>query len=218
MVAEILRVPCLTEDQWEQASLPVKLAGLGVNQTKVIAGPAYLGSCCLTKDLVAALLKRESSSFEPSDVKELLAAHEAATGITHELSSLSEAKKVQQLLSTERHEATFDRLKTKLGVRSHNLMLACSMSHASDWLLAPPIPGLGLGLQSDAFRTALKFRLSMPLFDKPFPCPALSSSSGTACDAQMDPVATTVLRFCFATTTSATFSVTQLGLLASQRL
>jgi hypothetical protein len=37
MVAAILRVPCLTEDQWDQASLPVKLAGLGVNQTKVTA-------------------------------------------------------------------------------------------------------------------------------------------------------------------------------------
>jgi hypothetical protein len=63
MMAENLRVPCLTEDQWEQASLPVKLSGLGVNQTKVIAGPAYVGSCCLTKDL-AALLKQSSSSFE----------------------------------------------------------------------------------------------------------------------------------------------------------
>ena len=30
MLAEILRVPCLTEDQWEQASLSVKFAGLGV--------------------------------------------------------------------------------------------------------------------------------------------------------------------------------------------
>jgi hypothetical protein len=185
MVAEILRVPCLTDDQWEQASLPVKLAGLGVNQTKVIAGPAYLGSCCLTKDLVAKLLKQESSSFAPSDVKELLAAHESATGIAHELSSLSEQKKVQQLLSSERHKATFERLKSTLSVRSHNLMLACSMPHASDWLLAPPIPGLGLGLQSDAFRTALKFRLSMPLFDKPFPCPALSNC-GAACDDLMD--------------------------------
>ena len=29
MVAEIMRVPCLTEDQWEQASLPVKFADLG---------------------------------------------------------------------------------------------------------------------------------------------------------------------------------------------
>jgi len=60
------------------------------------------------------------------------------------------------------------------------------MPHASDWLLAPPIPGLGLGLQSDVFRTALKFRLSIPLFDAPFPCPALSSSEGNVCGAVMD--------------------------------
>ena len=134
MIAEILRVPCLTEDQWEQAS--VKLSGLGVNQTKV--RPAYVGSCCLTKDLVAALLKHDSSSFEPSDVKGLLATHEVATDISHELVALSDSKKVQHLLSSERHEAAFKRLKSKLGVRTHNLMLVCSMSHASDWLLAPP--------------------------------------------------------------------------------
>ena len=92
MIAEILRVPCLTEDQWEQASLPVKLAGLGVNQTKVIAGPAYVGSCCLTKDLVAALLKEDVSSYEPSDVKGLLATHEVVTGISHELAALSDTQ------------------------------------------------------------------------------------------------------------------------------
>ena len=42
VVAEILRVPCLSDDQWDQASLPVKLSGLGVNQTKVIASSAYM--------------------------------------------------------------------------------------------------------------------------------------------------------------------------------
>ena len=185
MVAEILRVPCLSEDQWEHASLPVKLAGLGVNQTQVIAGPAYVGSCCLTKDLVATLLKRDKSSFEPSDVKELLAAHESATGVSHEVASLSADKKVQQMLSSERHKATFKRLRSQRGVRFSNLMLACSMAHASDWLIAPPIPGLGLGLQSDVFRTALKFRLGMPLFDAPFPCPMLSADR-VACGDQMD--------------------------------
>ena len=53
LVAEILRVPCLTEEQWDQASLPVKFAGLGVNQTKVIAASAYVGSCTRTQELVA---------------------------------------------------------------------------------------------------------------------------------------------------------------------
>ena len=32
MVAEVLREPCLSDDQWDQASLPVKLSDLGVNQ------------------------------------------------------------------------------------------------------------------------------------------------------------------------------------------
>ena len=150
---------CLADDQ----SLPVKLSGLGVNQTKVIAGPAYVGSCALTKDLVAALLGREAASFEPDGVTELLSAHEAATGTSHTLPSLASEKSVQHKLSTERHKALFERLKAKASIRSQNLMLSCTMPHASDWLLAPPIPGLGLGLQSDVFRTALKYRLGIPV-------------------------------------------------------
>ena len=185
MVAEILRVPCLSEQQWDQASLPVKLAGLGVNQTKVTAASAYVGSCTLTKDLVVALLGRDADKFEPAGVSALLSAHEAVTGKAHTLSSLCDEKSVQQKLSTERHTALFEDLKGKSTVRSHNLLLACSMPHASDWLHAPPIPSLGLGLQSDCFRTAMKFRLGVPLFDAPFPCPA-RGSDGKACGSQMD--------------------------------
>ena len=170
MVAEIVRVGCLGEDQWEQASLPVRLTGLGVNQTKVIAGSAFVG-CALTKDLVAQLLGQDAATYEPDGVSELLAAHEA-TGNSHDFVRLSRMTSVQQLLSTERHESILSDLKSRSSTRSQNLMLACSMPHASDWLLAPPVPGLGLGLQSDVFRTALKFRLGIPLFDAPFPCPA----------------------------------------------
>jgi hypothetical protein len=151
----------------------------------VIAGSAYVGSCILTNDLVAALLQRDASSFEPAGVTDLLSAHEAATGTAHTLASLSSEKSVQQKLSTERHESLFRLLKTKSSIRSQNLMLASSMPHASDWLLAPPIHGLGLGLQSDVFRTALKFRLGLPLFSEPFPCPALSSD-GKVCASEMD--------------------------------
>ena len=35
ILAAILRVPCLSEDRWEHASLPTRFAGLGVTQTKV---------------------------------------------------------------------------------------------------------------------------------------------------------------------------------------
>lgn len=183
ILATILRLPCLTEDQWEQASLPIKFAGLGVNQTKVVAGAAYVGSCVLTCDLVAALLKRKK--YEPSGIAELLAAHEEATSVGHDLAELSTQKSVQQLLSSERHEVMFQKLMAKSSPRSNNLMLACSMPHASDWLLAPPIAGLGLALQSDKFRTALKFRLSIPVYAEPFPCPALNNA-GQPCGDEMD--------------------------------
>ena len=152
----------------------MKSAGLGVNQTKVIAGSAYVGSCALTRDLVAALLGVAEDLYEPTGVTELLSLHETATGASHDFESLSTTPSVQQLLSTERHMAMYTQLRAKVSVRSQNLMLASTMPHASDWLLAPPIPGLGLALGSDCFRTALKFRLGMPLFSEPFPCAAVT--------------------------------------------
>src|SRR5688572_10325189 len=69
-------------------------------------------------------------------------------------------KSVQQLLSTERHETNLARLKPRSSIRSQNLMLTCSRPHASDWLLAPPVPGLGLGLH----RMSFVFYFSMCLF------------------------------------------------------
>ena len=120
MVAEILRVGCLGEDQWEQASLPVRLSGLGVNQTKVIAGSAFVGSCALTKDLVAQLLGQDAATYEPDGVSELLAAHETATGNSHDFVRLSRMKSVQQLLSAERHETILSDLKSKSSMRSQN--------------------------------------------------------------------------------------------------
>ena len=128
----------------------------------------------LTRDLVAALLKRHPPDFVPSAVQDLLNAHELGTGVKHEFAELSEKQQVQRILSNEQHKATSDRLKAKGDTRTNNLMLACAMPHASDWLHAPPIPALGLNIPSSAFRTAMKFRLGLPLYDGPFPCPATS--------------------------------------------
>ena len=55
---------------------------------------------------MAALLKRDASSYEPSAVSELLSVQESATGTLHDFSNLSSKQSVQQLLSTERHEAS----------------------------------------------------------------------------------------------------------------
>ena len=125
---------------------------------------------------------------------------------------------VQQLFSTERHMAMHTQLRAKVSVRSQNLMLASTMPHASDWLLAPPIPGLGLALGSDCFRTAVKFRLGMPLFSEPFPCTAVTRVVSFVIAKWISMVimrfaATTELRLCFVTTAFATFLATRHELL-----
>lgn len=91
---------------------------------------------------------------------------------------------VQESLSDERHSTTFERLKER-NPRSRNLMLACSMPHASDWLLVPPVPALGLGMRSENFRVAMKFRLGIQVVNRAFPCPA-KTADGKECGEMFD--------------------------------
>jgi ubiquitin carboxyl-terminal hydrolase 44/49 len=185
ILEKILRVPCVADDVWEHASLPTRFAGLGVTQTKAVAAAAYVGSCALTHDLVCSMLKRDPSSFLPSSIEELLLAHEASTGLSHEFDDLCGTSHVQRRLSDEQHQAMLARLKARANTRTQNLLLACTMAHASDWLLAPPIPGLGLSLRSENFRAALKFRLGLPLFEPGLQCPA-TSKAGVVCGEELD--------------------------------
>jgi hypothetical protein len=93
-------------------------------------GVSIVGSCALTRDLVAALLGQVS--YEPTGVAGLLSLHEAATGTAHDFESLSTTPSVQQLLSSERYSAMYTQLRAKVSVRSQNLMLASTMPHVSD--------------------------------------------------------------------------------------
>ena len=123
------------------------------------------GSCALTHELVCALLDRDPAESVPSGVAQLLEEHAENTGLPHEFQDLCEAGHVQRLLSDEQHGALLKKIKVRSSARMKNLLLACTMPHASDWLHAPPIPGLGLSLKTDVFRTAVKFRLGMPLME-----------------------------------------------------
>ena len=125
-------------------SVGARFAGLGVNKTQVIAGSAYVGSCALRKDLVAELLQQEASTLEPLGVSELLSAHEAATGASHDFDELSKKQSVQQLLSTERHKATLSEDECAFSEPG-----ACVFDASCQWLVVRQ--GLGLGLLPTAF-------------------------------------------------------------------
>ena len=187
ILEKILRVPLLPEDAWEHASLPTRFAGLGITQTRTVAGAAYMGSCALTYKLVAAMLDVDPAVYVPDGIEELLAQHEASTGVSYNWERLCTYERVQRLLSDELHQAILGRLRTRSTPRMKNLLLACTMGHSSDWLLTAPIPGLGLTMPSHTFRTALKFRLGIPLFEPGLTCPVTSRKQpGKVCGEALD--------------------------------
>jgi hypothetical protein len=121
MLATILRVPCLGVDTWEHASLPTRFAGLGITQTKTVAGAAFVGSCALTHKLVAGMLGADAACVPP-EVIDLLAAHEASTGTPHDFQALCTQPQVQRLLSDQEHKAILTRLKGRSSTRTQNLL------------------------------------------------------------------------------------------------
>ena len=53
---------CLSDSQWSQASLPVKMGGLGIRQTSQIAPSAFLSSVHATKSLQNSILQNIKTS------------------------------------------------------------------------------------------------------------------------------------------------------------
>ena len=51
-------------------------------------------------------------------------------------------------------------------------MASLGLSHAGDWLHAPPIPSLGLHLRPTEFVLAAKYRLGCPVYNTAAPCPS----------------------------------------------
>jgi hypothetical protein len=94
-IAGILRTPFLEADAWKQASLPIRLGGLGITHTVPLVGPTFIGSCALTHDLVAAILRRDPDHYSPPHVSSIAASHSVLTGSLIRYDDLRRAHKVQ---------------------------------------------------------------------------------------------------------------------------
>ena len=57
-------------------------------------------------------------------------------------------------------------------VREVARLASLGLPHAASWLLATPIPALGLHLQPNEFIMAARYRLGCPVYEEEGPCPA----------------------------------------------
>jgi len=156
----ILNVP-LDDEQWIQASLPVKNGGLGIRKATQIAPSAYLASASGSASLVSSILPpRLQAVMNPWECQ-AVSAWVALGGST--LPSGSSAGS-QRLWDQEIVTKTFDQLLSMApDDYTRARLLAVSSPHAGDWLNAPPITSVGLRMSNEAIRVATGLRLGANL-------------------------------------------------------
>ena len=157
----------LSDQQWIQASLPVKDGGLGLRRVASLAPSAFLASAASTRPLQDQILSKCPSApgYDDSEIK-------TAWAIGHSLPCPADAA------ASNQHAWDRPRVLTDIAslqssaceARDKARLLAVTAPHSGDWLHALPISSCGLRLDDEAIRIAIGLRLGTNLCE-PHPCP-----------------------------------------------
>jgi hypothetical protein len=169
----------LFDDQWKQASLPVKAGDLGIRSVSSIASSAFLASVSSTNQQQSLLLARCSFHAQDHQLDRRLAEWymihqplQPAAGQAALKQSAWDKPAVDSTLSLLLAAQYDDHGRARL--------LAASAPHSGDWLHALPISSCGLRLDDDAVRVAVGLRLGSVLcMQHVCPCGATVDCHGT---------------------------------------
>jgi hypothetical protein len=157
----------MSDDQWTQASLPVRYSGLGIRRVSSLATPAFLASAVGTQDLQSQILQATDALVPDKD----LAACQQSWLNLYGAIPLSAPPAKQQ---TWDKPIVSSELSQLLARQTDNYnkarLLAASSNHSGDWLHAIPITSCGLRLDDDAVRVAVGLRLGCDICH-PHSCP-----------------------------------------------
>ena len=152
----ILKVD-LNDDQWAQASLPVRNGGLGIRSAQMLAPSAFLAAAASTLELQQSTLPPSIQTLADKSTETVELSWAALPGaskstgkqpcIQKAWDGLVSVNQVTRILSGTSSDTDMARL------------LAASSPHTGDWLHAPPIASVGLRLSDEAVRIAVTHRL-----------------------------------------------------------
>ncbi len=167
----------LTDDQWIQASLPVKDGGLGVRRVSSLAPSAFLASAASTRALQDLLLSRCQHTLCDASV-EFIKSVWAATNLQPCLQGLAAHKQHnwdQPIMAADKEYL----LTTLTDDLNKARLLATRHPHSGDWLLALPLATCGLRMDDEAIRVAVGLRLGLPICEShKCPCGAMVEPNG----------------------------------------
>ncbi|KAI5635377.1 reverse transcriptase (RNA-dependent DNA polymerase) domain-containing protein [Phthorimaea operculella] len=165
----------LDDNQWLQASLPIRYGGLGIRSIRAVSLPAFIASSNGVADLVADILKlqgeRLSIPFQCDAVKAWAA---ACPGV--DPPSKPESQRAWDDLSCK---FSLSELSESLTGADVARIKAVTCPESGAWLQALPSPQLGTILDNDTLRIAVALRLGCGVCeDHSCPCGASVDSTG----------------------------------------
>ena len=155
----------ISNNSWDQACLPISKTGAEVRRWLNQIRAAYVGSLSQSANIVEQI-----TGVNPTHGSSFTYLLEFSTlgSLTH----LTQQKIQEEFDNT----AVSNLLEGQTSTREKARLLSLSLPQSGAWLTAAPIPALGLHLQPNKFRAALKYRLGIPLYDSQRRCPYCKSA------------------------------------------
>ena len=161
-----------------QATLPVKLGGLGIRRSEDISLPAFIASSQKCSTIVSKLLSASNASFFLNLLRDSIARWKNLNSrLVEPLAPESLRQK-----SWDLPIATLvldDLINNSTSASSRGRLMAVSAPNASAWLNAIPIHSLGLKLDNESLRIAVALRLGIKAA-MPYTCACGFPVQGTA--------------------------------------
>ena len=162
----------LSENSWKQATLPIRLGGLGLREACRTAPASYLASCNSTRQLICrfhSLLSQLKVSFSIVNKHTFPGEHVAHKRLCQSIpdTALKTEMTSQRSLQSRLDSDLSSSPKDSASIRDRARLNTISGQHAGAWLRALPNLSLGLAMSSKEFSVALRVWLGIPIFNLP---------------------------------------------------
>lgn len=153
----------LSDVSWEQATLPIRLGGLGVRSVERLALPCYIASSHASLPLTRSICPYLSDSTLPHTLLSAIHLFAERTGLNDQQLPSGDSSGCQRSWDTLSATVSRDHLLSQANHVHRARLLAASQPHTAAWIQAAPVPSLGLHLDDEVVRVAVALRLGAPI-------------------------------------------------------